>query len=245
MSRALKLIQKPFLHCCPPPQPSHLPGTRTHTHTHIAQCRNGPGTQLTERPVYVGFSYSPYACTCVNSERCVRGRGRGCSSDQQWHNCRAVYCSTVRTSCAALRCRSILWLCQLIHPSLYRQSLFSLYPHLLLRPYYPCSTRGRSSANKADLQLVYRSDKIYSLLPPLSKLSRYSDLLRAGRPGDRIPVGTRSSAPVQTGPGAHPASYTMGTRSFPGVKRPGRGVEHTLPSSALCSPFGPSWPVLG
>ena len=28
-------------------------------------------------------------------------------------------------------------------------------------------------------------------------------------------------------PGAHPASYTMGTGSFPGVKRPGRGVDHT------------------
>ena len=25
---------------------------------------------------------------------------------------------------------------------------------------------------------------------------------------------------------AHPASYTMGTGSFPGVKRPGRGVNH-------------------
>jgi hypothetical protein len=45
-------------------------------------------------------------------------------------------------------------------------------------------------------------------------------------------VGTRFSAPVQTGPGAHPASYTMGTGSFPGVKRPGRGVNHLTPSSA-------------
>ena len=35
----------------------------------------------------------------------------------------------------------------------------------------------------------------------------------------------------QTGPGAHPASYTMGNGSFPGVKRPGRGVDHTPPSS--------------
>jgi hypothetical protein len=61
------------------------------------------------------------------------------------------------------------------------------------------------------------------------------------------------SAPVQTGPGAHPVSYTMGTGSFPGVKRPGRGVDHPLPSSAevkqrvelyLCSPSGLSWPVL-
>ena len=36
----------------------------------------------------------------------------------------------------------------------------------------------------------------------------------------------RFSAAVQTGPGAHPASYTTGTGSFPGVQRPGRGVEH-------------------
>jgi hypothetical protein len=37
----------------------------------------------------------------------------------------------------------------------------------------------------------------------------------------------RFSTPVQTGPGAHPASCTMGTRSFPGVKN-GRGVTLTL-----------------
>ena len=47
--------------------------------------------------------------------------------------------------------------------------------------------------------------------------------------GDRIPVGARFSAPVQTVPGAHPASCTMGTGSFPGVKRPGRGVHHPSP----------------
>ena len=34
------------------------------------------------------------------------------------------------------------------------------------------------------------------------------------------------SASVQTGPGADPASYTIGTGSFPGVKWPGRGVDH-------------------
>ena len=40
----------------------------------------------------------------------------------------------------------------------------------------------------------------------------------------------RFSAPVQTGPGAHAASCTMGNGSFPGVKS-GRGVTltpHTL-----------------
>ena len=66
--------------------------------------------------------------------------------------------------------------------------------------------------------------------------------------------GARFSASVQTGPRAHPASCTMGTRSFPGVKRPGRGVEHPLPSGTeikervelyLYSPSGPLWPVLG
>ena len=35
------------------------------------------------------------------------------------------------------------------------------------------------------------------------------------------------SPPVQTGPGDYPASYKMGTGSFPGVKRPGRGVDHS------------------
>ena len=40
-------------------------------------------------------------------------------------------------------------------------------------------------------------------------------------------MGSRFSAPVQTGSGAHPASYTVGTGSFPGVKRPERGVDHS------------------
>ena len=47
-----------------------------------------------------------------------------------------------------------------------------------------------------------------------------------GRSGDRIPVWARFSPFVQTGPGAHPASCTMGTGSFLGVKS-GRGVTLT------------------
>jgi len=45
-------------------------------------------------------------------------------------------------------------------------------------------------------------------------------------------VGARFSALFQTGPGAHPASYTMGTGSFLGVKRLGLGVDHPPLSSA-------------
>jgi hypothetical protein len=38
---------------------------------------------------------------------------------------------------------------------------------------------------------------------------------------------------VQNGSGAHPASYSRGTRgSFPGVKRLGREADHSPPSSA-------------
>jgi len=51
-------------------------------------------------------------------------------------------------------------------------------------------------------------------------------------PGIESRWGPRFSATVQTGCGAHPASYTMGVRSFPGVKRPRRGVDHPPPSSA-------------
>ena len=82
----------------------------------------------------------------------------------------------------------------------------------------------------------------------------HSDSLRAGRSGDRIPEGTRFSASAQTVPGAHPASCTMVTGSFPGVKQSGRGVDHPFPSRAevegrvelyIYSPSGPSWTVRG
>jgi hypothetical protein len=69
---------------------------------------------------------------------------------------------------------------------------------------------------------------------------------------DRIPVGARFFAHVQTLLGAHPASCTMGTGSFQGVKRPGRGADHPSPPSAEVKkewsytsspPLGPWWPV--
>jgi hypothetical protein len=47
------------------------------------------------------------------------------------------------------------------------------------------------------------------------QLSRYSDLLKTGRSRDRIPVGVRFSAPVQTGPGAQPRKRRMGCGAHP------------------------------
>ena len=63
----------------------------------------------------------------------------------------------------------------------------------------------------------------------------------------------RFSTPVQTGCGAHPASYTMSNGSFLGVKRPGWGVDHPTSRAEgrewlelyVYSPTWPSWPVLG
>jgi hypothetical protein len=81
-----------------------------------------------------------------------------------------------------------------------------------------------------------------------------SDLLWAGQSWDRIPEGAKFSTPLQTGPWAHPASYTVVTRFCPGVKWPGRGVDHTPPHSSevkervelyIYSTSVPSWPVLG
>ena len=58
-------------------------------------------------------------------------------------------------------------------------------------------------------------------VPTFSRKSLIIDSLRAGRYGNRIPVGARFSAPVQTGPGAHPASYTLGPDLCLGVKAAG------------------------
>ena len=72
-------------------------------------------------------------------------------------------------------------------------------------------------------------------------------------PGIELRLMARFSAPVQTGPGPHPPSYTIGTLSFPGTKRPERGVDHPPSPSAeveervevhLYSPSGHLWPVL-
>jgi hypothetical protein len=65
-----------------------------------------------------------------------------------------------------------------------------------------------------------RSSKVIALLPGQKWFNRIQNIVN-------ISVGIAIfSTPVQTGPEAHPASYTMGTGSFPGVKRPGRGVVH-------------------
>jgi hypothetical protein len=73
---------------------------------------------------------------------------------------------------------------------------------------------------------------IFYSLQPITHHSRYSYSLRAGRSGDRNVVVSRFSSPVLTGPGAHPASCTVGTKwLFPGVKCPGLGINQLTPTN--------------
>jgi hypothetical protein len=72
-------------------------------------------------------------------------------------------------------------------------------------------------------------------------------------PGIESWCGVRCSTPIQTDPGANPASCTMGTGSFSVVKPMGHGVDHPPLSSAevkervklyLYSLSGPLWTTL-
>jgi hypothetical protein len=82
-------------------------------------------------------------------------------------------------------------------------------------------------------------------------LSRYSDSLRSGRSGDRIPVEGEIFRTRPGRPRGPPSPLYYGLRA---LKRPERGVDHP-PSCAeiegreelyICShSAGPSWPALG
>ena len=131
---------------------------------------------------------------------------------------------------------------------------------------------------------MLHNDISWALLPPVVPVRNYKSFSMQRQNNDRISAGTllywgrdsavgiatrcgldgpgiesrwggaRFSAPIQTGPGAHPASCTMRTGSLPGVKRPGRGADHPPLSKRrghervglyLYAPSGPQWPVLG
>ena len=85
--------------------------------------------------------------------------------------------------------------------------------------------------------------------------SWYNYSLLDGHSEHQILEEARITTPAQIGPGAHPTSCTMGTRSVcPRVKQLGHGIDHPPPSCdaikrklelyvySLCVP---SWPVLG
>ena len=68
-----------------------------------------------------------------------------------------------------------------------------------------------------------KSDTAHSLCKNVGKYVKKVKSSYQKCPGIESRWGAKFSAPVQTGPGAHPASCKMGTGSFPGVKS-GQGV---------------------
>ena len=127
------------------------------------------------------------------------------------------------------------------------------------RPYPNPSTGGRSRYKFPGLQYVAFAFVLLSTII-ICRGRDISDGIatRYGLegPGIESRLGGRDFLHLsQTSPGAHSAPYTMGTGSFPGVKRLGRGVDHPPPHIGaevkervelyLYSPSGSSWPVLG
>ena len=106
-----------------------------------------------------------------------------------------------------------------------------------------------------NVKMYFHNNRKQFLTVMVRFVGRYSSVAVATCYGlDESRLGARFSASVLTGPGAHPASYTMGTGSFLGVKRPGRIVDHSPSSSTkvkervelyLFSHSWPSWPFLG
>jgi hypothetical protein len=97
----------------------------------------------------------------------------------------------------------------------------------------------------------------FAMTVPFHILSNYYSLIMLYRLDGlefESSCGARFSTVIQTGPGAHPAYHTMGTRSLSGdVKQPGRCTNRPPPSSVeikqrvelyLSSSSGPSWPDL-
>jgi hypothetical protein len=81
-------------------------------------------------------------------------------------------------------------------------------------------------SQKCSVLFIYLFTHVFHYFCGSGQLRWRCESLRAGRSGDRIPMEARLSAPVQTGPGTHPASCTIGTGFFRWVKRPERGVDH-------------------
>jgi hypothetical protein len=81
-------------------------------------------------------------------------------------------------------------------------------------------------ATQLQLNISYHIIKTVGWESSVGIATRY----RLDGPGIKTPRRQDFSAPVQTSPGAHPASSTMGTESFLRIKRLGHGLENP-PSS--------------
>jgi len=109
----------------------------------------------------------------------------------------------------------------------YRAALVSSFSRDSVQPTFT-RTNEHSLGTFREEHLVFLSSSSAIISPVTLTMGRVS----AVESGDQIPVGATFFSPIQTGPGTHSTSHTMGTGSLPGVKRPGRGVDHLPTSSA-------------
>jgi hypothetical protein len=91
----------------------------------------------------------------------------------------------------------------------------------------------KSSLQHRHMSIFTYQQLTHSIVGPVAQsVSRLCSGLDGPGTDPRGGGAARFSAPVQTGPGTHPASCTMGTGSFPGVKQTGRDAD----PSPLLSP---------
>ena len=119
---------------------------------------------------------------------------------------------------------------------------------MVLEDIYHDTERGYIETLMYQIQVIINTRNLGFPCGPGSSVGISTDYWLDG-PGIESRWGARFSALVQTGPGVHPASCTMGTGPFPGAKT-GRGVTLTpyhllVPWSRKCRaiPLLPLWAV--
>ena len=115
------------------------------------------------------------------------------------------------------------------------QPLLGTYVELLHSDLQRCCQRFYMSCNIDSVNVgISVLEKANSILSGPGKLSRYSDWVRAGRSGDRIPLGGEIFHTCPDRPWGPPSLLYNGYRVFPwGKERPGLGLEPSPPSSAV------------
>ena len=147
-------------------------------------------------------------------------------------------------------CVNYKWLCFSDVQKGWRILVFNLFRYVIVR----ClSTRHHQTAS-----VIPTEEGIQKLDIHIYRVGRDSSVgivTCYGLDGQRsIPGGGEVFRTRPDRPWGPPSLLYNGYRVFPGVKRPGRGVDHPQPSSAevkkrvelyLYSPSGSSWPILG
>jgi hypothetical protein len=98
----------------------------------------------------------------------------------------------------------------------YKESIDEVTDGIPGGPRMNCTWKSKEIREKETLSKLYGS--MVGRDNSVSIATRYG----LDGPGNESRWGARFSEPVRTGPGSHPASYG----SFPGVKWPGRDVDH-------------------